>query len=69
MSDIKHLRAIFEKAPLGIFITSQEGELMDVNERFALFMGFSSGKQMKDSVMRIWQAVMKVKGGNTVEGC
>lgn len=52
MSDIKHLRAIFEKAPLGIFITSREGELMDVNERFALFMGFASGKQMKDSVKK-----------------
>lgn len=55
MSDIKHLRAIFEKAPLGIFIASQEGLFIDVNERFALVMGFASGEEMKQSTTKSLQ--------------
>jgi PAS domain S-box-containing protein len=46
-------RRLFEDAVLGIFRTSPEGELLDVNPALAGMFGFESSEQMKEFVSNV----------------
>lgn len=46
-------RNIFEKSSLGIYRTSIEGELLDINLSFAKMFGYESVQEMKNTVKRV----------------
>ena len=46
-------RNIFDKSSLGLYRTTLEGELLDINLAFALMFGYDSIEDMKKSVKRV----------------
>lgn len=48
-------RTIFENAPLGVFRSSPEGRLLEVNPMFAEMMGYDSPEEMQQEIQNLAQ--------------
>lgn len=51
--DFNGFRKVFEKAPLGIFITTREGRFIELNYRLAQMLGYNSVEEVKKCVNNI----------------
>ncbi|MBN1185420.1 MAG: PAS domain S-box protein [Bacteroidales bacterium] len=51
--DLNRFRTVFEKAPLGIFITTREGQFIELNHRLAQILGYASVDEVKKCVNSI----------------